>query len=150
MEFFPEVMISHEEGALMARGMLAVARSDGNLHDREITLVQGFLGAAGGSPFALNAFSNEDDIGADVLAAGLTRDAIGMLFIKSCILLAYADGVYAPAEKAKIEAYAAALDISGDAIAELEQSVREFLLSQLHHVQDTAAVVQVARELNES
>lgn len=150
MEFFPEVMITDEEGALIARGLLAVARADGNLHDREITLVQGFLGESGGSANALNAAAKEADIEADVLAAGLTRETIGMLFVKSCILLAYADGVYAPAEKAKIEAYAAALDISGEAISELEQSVREFLLGQLNHVQDTAAVVQVAKELNES
>ena len=148
MEFFPEIMITDEEGELIARGMLAVARADGNLHDREITLVQGFLGdVTAGSAASLAAVKREDDIEPDVLAAGLGREAVGMLFVKSCILLAYADGVYHPEEKKKILAYAKALDISEEAVGELEQSVREFLVGQLSHLQDRESALAVAKEL---
>lgn len=148
MEFFPEIMVTDEEGELIARGMLAVARADGQLHDREITLVQGFLGeATGGSPISLTAVQREGDIEPDILAAGLAREAVGMLFVKSCILLAYADGVFHPAEKEKILSYAKALGISDAAVTELEQSVKEFLVGQFTHLADREAVVQVAREL---
>lgn len=148
MEFFPEITLSDEEGELIARGMLAVARADGQVHDREIGLVQGFFGeVGGGAPASLAAIEREADIDAKVLAAGLGREAVGMLFIKSCILLAFADGAYHEKERAKIEEYATALGIGADALGELEQSVKEFLLGQLTDLNNRDAAVTIAKEL---
>ena len=148
MEFFPEIVLSEEEGELIARGMLAVARADGQLHDREVALVQGFYGEiADGSAVSLAAVQREEDIAPEVLASGLARESVGMLFIKTCILLAYADGEYHAAEKAKIGAYATALEIGAPALAELEQSVKEYLIGQLGALQNRDAAVEVAKEL---
>ena len=149
MEFFPEIVLTEEEGELIARGMLAVARADGQLHDREIALVQGFYGeVAQGTPASLTAVARESDIDPDVLAIGLGRESVGMLFIKTSILLAYADGDYHAKEAEKINLYAKALDIGDEAIAELHQSVKEFLLGQLVGLSNQESALEVARELD--
>ena len=146
MDFFPEVMLNEDEAELIAQGLLAVARSDGQLHDRELALVQSYYGEIVDDG-VLRRIEAEGDIAADVLATGLARPPIPMLFIKSAILCAFADGTYHPKERAKIEEYAAAMNIGATALAELEQSVKEFLLSQLKHLHNREATLQVAKEL---
>ncbi len=149
MEFFPEVMLSQGEAELMAHGLMAVARADGKLHEREIAMVRGFYGEVGsGSNNALSSFENEPDIEPSVLAAGLSREEVGMLFIKTAILCAYADGACHPKEKAKIVEYATALSIPGSAVAELEQSVKEFLIGHVAGLQNRDAALAVAKELD--
>ena len=148
MDFFPEIAVTDEEGELIARGLLAVARADGQLHDREITLVQGFYrDAAGGGAISLSSVEREADVAADVLASGLAREAVGMLFVKTSILLAYADGAYHEKERAKIAEYANALGIGDEALTQLEQSVKEFLLGQLTGLSNREAALEVAKEL---
>lgn len=146
MDFFPEVMLTKGEAELIALGLLAVARSDGQLHDRELALVQSYYGDVVDNG-VIRRIESEGDIAADVLASGLSRPPIPMLFIKSAILCAYADGEYHPQERAKIEEYAAAMNIGATALAELEQSVKEFLLSQLSHLHNREATLAVAKEL---
>jgi tellurite resistance protein len=146
MDFFPEVMLTDREGELIALGLLAVARSDGKLHDRELALVQSFYGEVVDDA-ALRNLEAEGDIDPEVLAAGLTREPIPMLFLKSAVLCAYADGEYHDKEKAKIEAFAKALEVEDGALEELHQSVKEYLLSQLSHLKNTDAALEVAKEL---
>jgi len=151
MDFFPEVMLTQNEAELIAQGLLAVARSDGQLHDRELALVQSYYVHSCCGEVVDNGLirrlETEGDIAADVLASGLARPPIPMLFVKSAILCAYADGAYHEKEKAKIEEYAAAMNIGAAALAELEQSVKEFLLSQLSHLHNREATLEVAKEL---
>lgn len=146
MDFFPEISLTDGEAELIALGLLAVARADGQLHSRELALVQSFYGdvVEGG---VLRRLESESDITPEVLASGLTRQPVPMLFIKSAILCAFADGDYHALEKAKVGEYAAALGIGAVALEELEQSVKEFLLSQLNHLQNREAALEVAKEL---
>jgi tellurite resistance protein len=149
MDFFPEITVTEAEAELMARGMLAVARADGKAHDRELAMVTSFYGeVVNGSPMQLASIEKEADVPPAVLAAGLTREPIGMLFIKTCILCAYADGTYHEKERAKVGQYAAALGIGDAALTELEQSVKEFLLGQLTGLQNRDAALEVAKELD--
>src|SRR5690606_1726764 len=131
-----------------AHGLLAVARADGKVHERELALIASFYGEiAGGSGNALASLANEPDIAPAVLAAGLTREPVAMLFVKTCILLAYADGEYHAKEKAKVDAFAHALQISDAAVAELEQSVKEYLLGHLAGLANREAALAVAKKL---
>lgn len=149
MEFFPEVAVTENEAELIAHGLLAVARADGDLHQRELALVSSFYGeVVGGSGTSIASLANEPDIAPEVLAAGLGREPVAMLFVKTCILLAYADGSYSPKEKAKLEAYAHALEITDAALAELEQSVKEYLLGHLSGLKNREAALAVAKELD--
>jgi len=148
MEFFPEIAITEGEAELIAHGLLAVARADGELHDRELALVASFYGeVVGGSGSNLAALANESDIEPDVLAAGLRREQVAMLFVKTSILLAYADGQYGEREKAKITGFARALEIGDAALTELEQSVKEYLLGHLSGLKNREAAVEVAKKL---
>ena len=146
MDFFPEIMLSETEAELVALGLLAVARADGKLHDRELALVQSFYGEVVDDG-VVRRLESEGDIDAAVLAAGLTREPVPMMFVKSAILCAYADGEYHEKERAKIVEYATALKIGEPALVELEQSVKEYLLGQLSHLQNREAALAVAKEL---
>ncbi len=149
MEFFPEIAVTEGEAELIAHGLLAVARADGKLHERELALVSRFYGEViGGDGAAIARVARESDIEPDVLAAGLSREPVAMLFVKTSILLAYADGQYHPEEKKRIEAYAHALEITDAALAELEQSVKEFLVGHLAGLANRDAALAVAKELD--
>lgn len=149
MDFFPEIVVTEGEAELIAHGLLAVARADGKMHDRELALVSSFAGEIiGATGTSLASLANEPDIAPDVLAAGLTREPVQMLFVKTCILLAYADGEYAAKEKARVDAYARALQISDSAVAELEQSVKEYLLGHLAGLANRDAALAVAKKLD--
>lgn len=148
MEFFPEIAVSEGEAELIAHGLLAVARADGALHQRELALVASFYGdVTSGSGADLAALANQPDIEPEVLAAGLQREPVAMLFAKTCILLAYADGQCSDAERAKLRSYAHALEIGDSALDELEQSVKEYLLGHLAGLQNREAAVEVAQDL---
>ena len=67
--------------------------------------------------------------------------------IKSCILLAYADGHYSTAEQAKVREYALLLGVSAVELAGMESAVADHLIQQLARVQNTDALQEVVREI---
>jgi tellurite resistance protein len=149
MEFFPETNVSENEAELIAQGLLAVARADGQLHARELAMVQAFYGEiVGGTGTAVAGLERGADIPAKILADGLTRAPVAMLFVKTALLCAYADGAYGPKERAKIEEYATALGIEPAALEELHQSVKEYLVAQLTNVKNVDAVLEVSKKLD--
>jgi tellurite resistance protein len=148
MKFFPEIMLTEGEAELIARGLLSVARADGNLHEREIAMVQSFYGEIVGSSMAMAGLENVPDLEPSVLAEGLRREEIAMLFVKTCILCAYADGSYNPKEKTRIEAYAKALGIGAEALGELHQSVKEYLVAHVAGLSNREAALAVAKDLD--
>lgn len=149
MEFFPETNVTEHEAEIIAHGLMAVARADGQLHAKELAMVQAFYGEViGGSGTAMAALENEPDIAADVLAGGLSRGPVAMLFLKTAILCAYADGTYGQKEGAKIAAYAKALGVETGALDELHQSVKEYLIAQLTNVKNVDAVLAVSKKLS--
>ena len=101
MEFFPEVNLSHGAAEAIARGLFAIARVDG-VHEREAGLIASFwIDAGGGGP--LSDLERAEAIKPADLAAALHSDAERQLFIKTAILLTWADGAVSAAEKKAVE-----------------------------------------------
>jgi tellurite resistance protein len=145
MEFFPEVHLSHGAAEAIARGLFAIARVDG-VHEREAGLIASFwIDAGGGGP--LSDLERAEAIKPADMAAALHSDAERQLFIKTAILLTWADGSVSPAEKKAVGEFAKALGIDQTALDTLDASVKDFLLSQLVHVQNSDAVSSVAKKL---
>jgi len=145
MEFFPEVHLSHGAAEAIARGLFAIARVDG-VHEREAGLIASFwIDAGGGGP--LSDLERAEAIKPADVAAALHTDAERQLFIKTAILLTWADGSVSPAEKKAVGEFAKALGIDQTALDTLDASVKDFLLGQLVHVQNSDAVSSVAKKL---
>src|SRR5690606_26804467 len=46
MDFFPELFIDEAQAEVIARGLFAVARAEGGVHEREAAMVKSFFGEA--------------------------------------------------------------------------------------------------------
>jgi tellurite resistance protein len=145
MEFNREIEISEHEAELMARGLYAVARAEGGVHEREEMLIGEFVADTIGGAVSLAALARQAAPTAEELKT-LSADA-GRLFLKTCLLLAYVDGNYHIDEAKVIRAYAAALGLAEAELTEMENGVREYLLSQLVHLKNTDATREVAKKL---
>ncbi|HEY2743849.1 MAG TPA: hypothetical protein VGL86_04475 [Polyangia bacterium] len=144
-EFFPEVHLTHGAAEAIARGLFAIARVDG-VHEREAGLIASFwIDAGGGGP--LSDLERAESIKPADMAAALHSDAERQLFIKTAILLTWADGSVTPLEKKAVHEFAKALGIDDASLEKLDAGVKEFLLSQLVHVQNSEAVSNVAKKL---
>ena len=148
MEFFPEMELNAAQAEVIARGMLAVARADGSVHERELAMIQGFYGdSTSHKASGLAALENAPDIDPVQVAAAMSGDKLPKLFLKSCVLLGFADGDFSAKERTLVEKYAKALNVSTDALKTLEHSVKEFLLGHLAPLANTDAVTAVAKKL---
>jgi len=145
MEFFPEVHLTHGAAEAIARGLFAIARVDG-VHEREAGLIASFwIDAGGGGP--LSDLERAEAIKPADVAAALHTDAERQLFIKTAILLTWADGEVSPAEKKAVKEFAKALGVDDAMLDKLDAGVKDFLLGQLVHVQNSEAVSNVAKKL---
>src|SRR5215475_12586896 len=134
-DFFPEVELSRGAAEAIARGLYAVARCDG-LHEREAGLIASFwIDAGGGGP--LSDLERAEALRPADLAAALHSDAERQLFIKTAILLTWADGKVSDAERKVVHEFARALGIDDAMLEKLDAGVKDFLLGQLVHVQNT-------------
>ena len=147
-EFFPEIEINESQAHAIARGLFAIARADGELHDREAGLITEFFATIAESPADLGSLQRQEDISPEHLAAALVPPQVRRLFVKTSLLLAYADGTFGDGESKAIRSYAAALEVSEVEIADLTQRVKEFLLAQLSHLANVDAAAEVAKELD--
>ena len=145
--FFPEIEIRQDQAAAIARGLWAVARADGEVHPREAAMITEFFNATTEHAADLAALEREPRIEPPSLALMLPTRDLKRLFLKSAILLAYADGSYGAGESKAIGDFARALEIQGADLAELEAQVKDYLLSQLSHLSNVDAVTKVAKEL---
>jgi uncharacterized membrane protein YebE (DUF533 family) len=145
--FFSEQNLTFEHVKCLTNGMFAVAKVDG-VHDREMAMIREFYEscARAGDPRLEEVVRQSFDI-AD--AKRLFEGAeMSKLFVKSLILLAFADGSYAREEDALIRNIAGQLGLDDTAVDGLHQSTKEFLLSSLAHVQNLDALKEVARRLD--
>lgn len=150
-DFFPEIEISAEQAEVMARGLFAVARAEGGIHEREKTLLMSFFSdvAEDSSSRSLSALEHAPDVSPSEIAAALTSQGHALLFIKTCILMAYADNSFGEKERDVVAGFATALGLTDDHVKGLELDVRSFLLSSLVRLANTHAVAEVARELSD-
>jgi len=91
--FFPEIEISDEQAEAITRGLFAVARAEGGVHEKEKALLMGFYADAGGAARSLAALESAPDATPEEIAAALTSDALRKVFIQTCILMGWAAGL---------------------------------------------------------
>ena len=147
IDLLPEVEINEDEAAAIARGLYAVARADGNLHERERALVSELFASISDRPSDLAALDRQEPIAPEMLALALPRGDQRQLFLMTALLLALCDGDQGSGEDRLIKEYAAAMEFSDAELASMTTRVKEFMLSQLSHLKNVDAAVEVAREL---
>lgn len=147
MDFFADQELSFEQVKALTRGMFAVARADG-IHDREMTMIRGFYESCArtGDPRLEDLVKEE--LSPEGLKSLFDRPESAKMFVKTLILLAYADGEYAAPEDELIRSYGDRLGLSSTDVDHLLEATKEYLLSSLSHVQNTAALQEVAKELD--
>jgi tellurite resistance protein len=145
-DFFPEVHLERQEAEAIARGLYAVARVDG-LHEREAGLIASFWIEAGGGAGALSDLERSSAITPVELASTLRSEQQRQLFIKTAILLTWADGEVTDAERKSVHDFAAALQVDDATLDKLEAGVKDFLLGHLVHLQNVEAASEVARKM---
>jgi tellurite resistance protein len=146
-DFFPQIEVTHAAAEAIARGLYAVAKVDG-LHEREEALVASFWSEVGGGAGALAELRRAATIGTAELVANLPDQPLRHLFVKTAMLMAWADGKVTDAERKIISEYALALQLSSEEVQSLESSVKEYLLGHLATVKNSAAVAKVASKLD--
>ncbi len=145
-EFFREVDLGRGAAEAMARGLYAVARCDG-MHEREAGLIASFWIDAGGGAGALSDLERSEAIKPAELAAALHSDDERQLFIKTALLLTWADGKVSDAEKKAVQEFARALGVDDKTLEKLDAGVKDFLLGHLVHLQNTDAAREVAKKM---
>ena len=140
--------ISSSQAALIARGLFALARVDGH-EEREGMLIQSFwMDAVGPSRVHdLQAFSRETSFDTALLSSGLPSAEQRELFVRTGLMLCYADGKMSPAEKTWLWDVGATLGFAAPAMDALDDAIRSYLLGQLSHLKNVDALRTVAREL---
>jgi tellurite resistance protein len=146
-DFFPEIDIREDQAEAIARGLYVVARADGNVHEREAAMISEFFNATTDHPSHLASLERAPQITPANLAGILNTKDLRTLFLKSAILLAYADGNYASPEKKAVADFAKAFDVGTKELGALEHAVQDYMVSHLAHLQNVDAVVEVSKSL---
>lgn len=146
MSFFPPTPLDTAEAEAIARGLYAVSRCDG-VHEREAALIASFWADAGGGAVALAELERKPNITGEQLANLLYGADKRQLFLKTAILLAWADGNASDREMALIGDFAKALGFGEDQVKTFASEVKEYLLSHLTHLQNSASAAAVAKKL---
>jgi uncharacterized membrane protein YebE (DUF533 family) len=146
-DFFPEIDIREDQAEAIARGLYAVARADGTVHEREAAMIQEFWGTATEHASHLAALERQPNIDPAHLAAALPSAALRQLFLKSALLLAHVDGHYSPDEQKLIVTYAKACGVDPKSLSNLEAAVKDYLMRHLSHLHNVQGVADVAKEL---
>lgn len=145
MNFLPEIPLTQFQAEAIARGLFAIAHADG-VHEREMALVASFWSETGGSDRALSELSRRDTITSEELGAVLSTPELRRVFLKTALLLAFADGQVSSKESTLVRGYAKDLGLDAE-LSTLEEQVKEYLLGQLAHIHNTAALVEIAKKL---
>jgi uncharacterized tellurite resistance protein B-like protein len=145
-DFFSEEELTFEHVKVLTHALLALARVDG-VHDNEMALVREFYEscARAGDPRLEEVAKGAPDM--ERARALFDTPTRAKLFVKSLILLAFADGRYAPEEDGLIREYAGALGVGGDEVDALLASTKDFLLGSLAHIKNTDALRDVMKRL---
>lgn len=146
MNFYPPTPLDTAEAEAFARGLYAVSRRDG-VHEREATLIASFWADSGGGAVALAELARRPDITAEQLASLIYGADKRQLFLKTAILLAWADGQASDSEMALIGDFAKAMGFAPAQVTALAAEVKEYLLSHLTHLQNSASAAEVAKKL---
>jgi len=147
-EFFSDIDLDFEQVKVLCHAMMAVARVDG-VHDNEMRLIREFYAscARAGDPEVEEV--TRGDFAAETAAASFgASPEHQQAFVKSLILLAYADGSYGEAEDRLIRELASGVGLESEAVDRLKAATQEFLLASLAHVKNLDALREVRKELD--
>lgn len=147
LDFLNPQELTFEEVKTLTHAMFAVAKADG-VHDLEMRLIREFYEScsrAGDPPLSEVAGGPFDIQEAKALFESPEK---AQLFIKTLILLAFADGHYAKVEDQLIRGYADALGLAPAVVDGLHESTKEYLLQSLSHVQNLEALKEVRKRLD--
>jgi len=145
--FFPEIEISDEQAEAIVRGLFAVARAEGGVHEKEKALLMSFYAEAAGSDRSLAALERAPDVTPEEMAAALPSNALRSVFIRTCILMGWADNSFDGKERELVGRYAKALGVGDAELADHEQAVKSYLISSIVTLSNTEAVVAVSKKL---
>lgn len=145
MYFFPEIEVEPHHAEAIARGLFAIAHADG-LHEREAALIASFWADAGGKFSALAELERREPISSEELGAVLQSPILRQLFVKTALLMAFADGKVSNEESKLVREYAERLGLSAE-LPTMEAQVKDFLLSQLAHIHNTQSLAEIAKKL---
>ena len=95
---------------------------------------------------ALGELKSHPEITGEELCKALPSGDLRRLFVKTALLLAFADGEVSAKESALVREFTAKLHL-GEELGVLEGQVKDFLLSQLSHIKNTDAVIEIAKKL---
>ena len=145
-EFFLEQNLSFEQVKALTRAMLTLARVDG-VHDNEMKLIREFYESCSraGDPRLEEVGSGRFDV--EQAKALFATPDLSRLFVKTLILLAFADGHFAKGEDELLRSWASELGLSKEDVDRLTEATKEFLLGGLAHVENVDALKQVSRRL---
>jgi tellurite resistance protein len=144
-ELFPEIEVRADHAEAIARGLIVVAKADGEIHEREAALIGDFYSSVTERPVDMAALERAAPVDGAYLAATLPSPQLRELFMKTAILLAYADGNYSASESKVIGEFATAFGVTD--LDHIETQVKEYMLGALNHITNTDAVVAVAKEM---
>lgn len=147
LEFFSPQDLDFEQVKILTHALFAVAKVDG-VHDNEMALIREFYEscARAGDPRLEDVAGGVFDI--EVAKPKFETEESKKLFVKSLILLAFADGQYAQVEDDLIREYAGALGLDSAAVDGLHEATKEYLLASLAHIQNLDALKEVRRRLD--
>lgn len=148
-EFFAQQNLNFDQVKALTHALLAVARADG-VHDSEMRMIREFYESCArvGDPPLSELASGPFDVQA--AKPHFNTPELQKLFVKSLILLGYADGTYAKVEDSLIREYAQGLGLAAEEVDQLHEATRDYLLSSLAHVENVEALRVVSRELKPS
>jgi len=145
-EQFKDMNLEPMQAYFFARALYALARMDG-IHEHEMALLGSFIsdvlpnGAA-----QLQQFPKTPDPDPQTIAMMLDNPDVRHVFLRTAMLLAYADGHISDLEQQWIDTVAAAMEMTA-AMAGIKEEIQEYLIGQLTDISNTDALVEVAREL---
>lgn len=148
MEILGQVNVSKDDAAAIARGLFTLSRVDGHEEREGILIKSLWMDAVGAdSDVDYQAVEKLSDISTKDLAISLRSPELRRVFLKTALLLAWADGDYSDKERAWIKDAAAAMGIGEKELAREDELVRTFLLSQLSNLANMDAAKEVAKKL---
>lgn len=148
MEIINDVKLTPEQAALFARALYTLSRVDGH-EEREGMLIKSFwMDVMGeGSVLDLKSFESMADVLPADIARGLPSSELRDMFMKTAVMLTYADGNVSDKEREWIAATGKALGFAEKDMKRMDELVRTYLLSQLSHLHNVDALKDVAKDL---
>lgn len=147
LEFFSPQDLNFDQVKVLTHALFAVAKVDG-VHDNEMALIREFYESCSraGDPPLSDIAGGPFDI--ELAKPHFESDEHKKLFLKSLVLLAFADGKYATLEDDLIRGYAEALGVGKDDMDNLHEATKEYLLGSLAHIQNLDALKEVRKRLD--